>query len=216
MNNVIRKGVISLMTASLVGCASLDMDDQTLTKVQATAGGALLGGGAAAIACKDKEGAEYATCIAAGATVGGLAGLAAGVWVANRKEQYATFKDASEKEQKLLSDQVEDLKKQNQALKTQIANYQTKVDESKGQASELTAQKTAMEADLKTLTTSKAAIEESLNVAQAQHDDWSKKASSKADSNELKKWKQKVATLQTEKDMFEGQVDDLQAMVASI
>jgi len=146
MNNLNKAAISIVVSLSLIGCVTNEsMDDQTQTKVEGTAIGALLGAALGA-AIGGSDGALI------GAAVGAGSGYLIGNEVAQRKAKYASNEDFLDGEinniaeyNKTARSYNKSLTKEIKSLNTQVASLEKKYKQGKIDKSKLEAKKKTVE-----------------------------------------------------------------------
>jgi len=192
----------------MVGDTQTAEEDQTQTKVQGTAFGALLGAGLG-YAVGGKEGAAW------GAALGAGAGFLLGNEVAKRKSEYTSQEQAIAEETTWNAQFAQQVHDSNQQLSTDIRAYDQEIKQlktalKKGQATQ---------ADLKQQKTKignqKKQAEEALKVVKTQLSESNQKYASYSqggDAVALKDWKSQINKLEKEKKTLESSITELSAM----
>ena len=188
-------------------------EDQTETKVQGTAWGALLGGVIGALAGKDKK--DRVKKAAIGAAIGAGAGFLLGQEVAQRKLQYANQEQAIATEMARIEQFTQQtnlanqqLKQDIQAYEQQIAQLQQRLNQGKATYFERNDQKQVIQQRQKAAEQTLTDLAKELQISQQLLEEY------RQESNpaELEQWQYRIAQLEEEKHQLESSIEELTAM----
>lgn len=198
----------SLSACMLAGETGTREEDQTQTKVQGTALGALLGAGIG-YAVGGKEGAAW------GAALGAGTGFLLGNEVAKRKNQYASQEQAIAEETAWNAQFAQQVHESNRQLAQDIRAYDQEIKQlktalKKGQATQadLTRQKTKIADQKKQAEQALQVVKDQLSESNQKYASYSKGG----DPAATKDWKAQIGKLEKEKKTLESSITELSAM----
>ena len=200
--HILAFSIITLMT----GCGGNGTNDQTATRGQAAAGGAVVGALLGQVFGKDTK----STIV--GGIVGAGLGLAAGEVVAQRKANYASRESLIDGETALAEQTAAETEAYNRQLRQDIASldrgiaeHQAAIASGNADRDRATALKREAQQKLQTADARLANVEEELQVSRDLHAD----ASAGAATRGLDEWQQTIEDLEEERAELTALIDDL-------